>query len=199
MERNKYVKQRRDNTVGTSIFPNSEEKIIDQLHKDVFDNDDNPSKKLKQIRKAEPFEKLRLATEKFERAGGKLPRVFLIPIGSPGMASARQIFSRNFFACSGFDVVENIRFSDSDKAASTALKNEADMVVICSSDEDYDKYAREITGIIKNKNKNVIIIVAGNPVEIKESLEKEGVDGFIHVKTSILDTLEKYQKHFRII
>lgn len=189
--------KKKKNVLGTSIFPNSEEKIIDNLDKNIKNK--TAFKKLKISRLAIPFEELRLATERFEKNGGQLPKVFIVPIGNPAMASARQIFSRNFFACAAFDIVENARFPDSTKAINSSLDNKANIVVICSSDNEYKDLATNICKGIKNKNKDIFIVVAGNPVEEIENLKNAGIDDFIHLKTNILDSLKKYQKHFKII
>jgi methylmalonyl-CoA mutase len=120
---------------------------------------------LKPYRKALPFERLRIKTEKHVEAGNKKPVIFLLPIGKPAMASARQIFSTNFFGVAGFKIVSNARFKDIESGIEAAKQKQADLVVLCSSDEEYLDLAKEANKLL---DKNTKMVVAGNPVDIIE-------------------------------
>ena len=84
--------------------------------------------------------------------------------------------------------------SDSQFAVSNS-----DIAIICSSDDDYEPIGVEITEKLKTQNSKLKVIIAGNPVSSIDTLKNTGVDDFIHMKSSILDVLEDYQKHFNII
>ncbi len=74
------------------------------------------------------------------------------------------------------------------------LQNNADIVAICSSDDEYLNYAPQITKELKERNPNIKIIITGNPKEHINKLEQAGVDDFIHVRSNALETLKKYQE-----
>jgi len=145
-------------------------------------------------RGAQAFEDLRLATERhFDKTGYK-PKVFLLTIGNPSMRSARASFSSNFFGCAGFEILNNAGFDTPEDGAKTALENNADIVVICSSDNEYVNFAPTIINRLKEKNSDIKIIIAGNPKEHIEKLEQSGVDNFIHIRSNALEMLKKYQE-----
>jgi len=149
-------------------------------------------------RKSEEFEKLRLKTEEFVKNGGTQPKVFLLQIGNPGMSSARGIFSGNFFAVAGFEIINNPRFNTVDEAITEAIRSKSDIVVICSADDEYLAYAPEIATQMKKKNPQCMIVVAGFPKDINEELKQKGVDDFIHTKSPVLETLMDYQQKLGI-
>ena len=57
-------------------------------------------------RAASDFEALRLATEK----SAVRPKVFMLTIGNLAMRLARAQFSSNFFACAGYEIIDNLGF-----------------------------------------------------------------------------------------
>jgi methylmalonyl-CoA mutase len=81
----------------------------------------------------------------------------------------------------GYDTVE--------EGVADAKKEGADIVVMCSSDDEYATYA---PGAFKQLDKE-IFVVAGNP-DSKEELEKVGIKNFIHVRSNLLEELKAYQK-----
>ena len=67
-----------------------------------------------------------------------------------------------------------------------ALEAKADIVVICSSDEEYAQYAIPAYELLKDK---AIFIVAGAPA-CTEELQAAGIENFIHVRVNVLETLK---------
>jgi methylmalonyl-CoA mutase len=80
---------------------------------------------------------LRLATEK----SGKTPKVFLLTIGNLAMRLARAQFSSNFFGCAGYEIMDNIGFETVEDGVNAALNAKAEIIVLCSSDDEYAEYA----------------------------------------------------------
>ncbi len=99
-------------------------------------------------RGAEDFEKLRLATER----SGRRPLAFMLTIGNPAMRRARAQFSTNFFACAGYQVKDNNGFETASEGVKAALEAKADIIVICSSDDDYAIVAHDIFTLGKGKS-----------------------------------------------
>jgi len=71
--------------------------------------------KLRPYRGAEPFEALRLRTERHAAKTGRRPRVLLLEYGDTRMRKARVTFSMNFFAAAGFEIVP--AFAEADPVA----------------------------------------------------------------------------------
>ncbi len=137
---------------------------------------------LQPTRLGEEFEQLRLATE----ASGKRPKAFMLTIGNLAMRQARAQFSCNFLAAAGYEVIDNLGFKSVEEGAEAAIAAGADIVVICSSDDEYATYAIPAYEALKEK---AIFIVAGAPA-CSEELEKAGIENFIHVRVNVLETLK---------
>ena len=64
---------------------------------------------LPRIRLAEPFERLRDASDKILAQTGARPKVFLATLGKPADFNARANFAKNFFEAGGIEAVEQRR------------------------------------------------------------------------------------------
>jgi methylmalonyl-CoA mutase len=182
---------RREILLGTNQYPNSGEKKLKEIDTNVYgvkqETSSNPVvKPLKQIRGAMAFEELRLLTEKNK----KRPKVFMLTIGSASRRLARSQFSCNFFACAGFEVIDNAGFKTIDEGIAAATKAKSDIVVLCTSDDECPQYAPELYSKL---DKKFIMVVAGNP-PVMEELKKTGMENFISIKSNLLESLRKYQQ-----
>ena len=65
------------------------------------------------------------------------------------------------------------------------MEKGADVVVLCSSDDEYAEYA---PAAYKYLNGRAMFVVAGNPA-CAEDLKAIGIEHFIHVRVNVLDTL----------
>ena len=134
-------------------------------------------------RAAEEFESLRLETE----AAKKQPVAFMLTIGNLAMRIARAQFSCNFLACTGYKVIDNNGFATIAEGIKAARKAKADIIVLCSSDDEYATLAPKAWKKLQNAKE--IFIVAGAPA-CMEDLQKLGIQNFIHVRCNVLDTLK---------
>ena len=138
-------------------------------------------------RAAEEFETLRLTTE-----GSKhQPVAFMLTIGNLAMRIARAQFSCNFLACAGYKVIDNNGFKTVKEGIKAARKAKADIIVLCSSDDEYATYAPEAWKELQGAKE--MFIVAGAPA-CMEDLQKLGIENFIHVRVNVLDTLRKFNQ-----
>ena len=135
-------------------------------------------------RLASEFETLRLSTEK----AAKQPIAFMLTIGNLAMRQARAQFSCNFLAAAGYKVMDNLGFKTVEEGVDAALEAKADIVVICSSDDEYAEYA---IPAYKYLNSRAMFVVAGAPA-CSEDLKAAGIENFIHVKSNQLETLKAY-------
>ena len=135
-------------------------------------------------RAASEFEALRLQTE----ASGKRPKAFMLTIGNLAMRQARAQFSCNFLACAGYEVIDNLGFATVEEGIEAAMAAKADIVVLCSSDDEYAEYA---VPAFKALNGRAMFIVAGAPA-CMDDLKAAGIENFIHVRVNVLETLKEY-------
>ena len=140
--------------------------------------------KLDQSRQASAFEALRLETEE----SGRRPKAFMLTIGNLAMRQARAQFSCNFLACAGYEVIDNLGFATVEEGVEAAMAAKADIVVLCSSDDEYAEYA---VPAFKAVDGRAMFIVAGAPA-CMDDLKAAGIENFIHVRCNVLETLKKF-------
>jgi methylmalonyl-CoA mutase len=151
-------------------------------------------KPLTQFRLAEMFEELRIASENFNKKTGSKPKVFLATMGPLKQFKARADFSRAFFEVGGFEIIYPNGFASTDEAVTAAIESNAQVVVICSTDGTYPVLVPPIVKGIKEKSKNIKVILAGYPKDQIEEHKKSGVDDFIYLGADaylVLSTLLK--------
>ncbi len=190
-ERKASIRRRKEKLLGTNIFPNQGERLENPHFKKTRKKEDSHEvEPLKPIRAAEEFESLRMAVDRTE----KIPKVFLLTIGDPVMRKARAQFSQGFFGCAGYKVIDNIGFISPEEGARAAEETKANIVVVCSSDEEYADYVPRINTLLKGSS---ILVVAGEP-ECMDELRREGIDHFISVRSNLLETLSEYNRELGI-
>lgn len=188
--------------IGTNQYPNLKESMLDKVVKQPSKTYQEPPAKYQKLnltRSAQPFEMLRLALEKFVASGKKKPAVYLLTFGNLTMRKARATFATNFFGCAGYEVLEDATFKTVEEGVKASLEAKAEIVVICSSDEEYATIAPSVAEEIKKVNPAIKVIVAGYPKEIQETLKLAGVDDFIHVRSNLVETLSKFHEMLGII
>ncbi|MDD3875556.1 MAG: methylmalonyl-CoA mutase family protein [Bacteroidales bacterium] len=188
--------KRKEILLGTNQYPNYSEKMLDKIEPKA---DPLQLSAQKDMRLAKSFEALRLATEDFVKRGNPVPKVFLLPVGNVGMRKARASFALNFFACAGYKVIDNNGFNTIDEGVKVALDSKAEIIVICSSDEEYATLGVELCKHFKEKSKEKLIVVAGNPTESIDALRSEGVYEFIHMRSNVLSTLQKFNSALGVL
>jgi methylmalonyl-CoA mutase len=143
--------------------------------------------KLNFARGASEFEALRFDTEK----SGKTPKVFMLTIGNLAMRLARSQFASNFFACAGYEIIDNLGFETVEGGIRAAREKNADIIVLCSSDEEYTALAPEAYRLIEGKE---IFVVAGAPA-CMDDLKAAGIEHFIHLKSNVLESLQQFNRY----
>ena len=186
--------KRKEFLLGTNQFPNFTEKSegkqpIEKCGK-CCGNAEAEGQGIQSSRLASDFETLRLTTEKAK----KVPVAFMLTIGNLAMRQARAQFSCNFLAAAGYQVIDNLGFKTVEEGVDAALKAGADIVVICSSDDEYAEYA---VPAFKYLNGRAMFVVAGAPA-CMEDLQKEGIENYIHVRVDQLKTLKEYNQKLGI-
>ena len=193
-KRDLNVATRRENLLGINQFPNFTEKADDldlaELAVEAIDLtvEDAEIETIKPYRGAQAFEKLRVATDKYSK-DNKRPLSFMLTVGNLNFRKARAQFACNFFAVAGYAVQDNNGFATVDEGVAAAKAAGADIIVICSSDDEYAEMAPTAFEAIKD---DAIFVVAGAPA-CTEELKAKGVNNFINVKSNLLVELTAYQ------
>lgn len=196
-ERHTAVAKRKETLLGTNEFPNFTETAHEKLATPAVittgcgcsagEKQQEGLQPLNFDRGANQFEELRLTTER-----GKQPVVFMLTIGNLAMRLARSQFSGNFFGCAGYKLVDNLGFETVQEGIDAAVAAKADIVVLCSSDDEYETYAPEAYRLLDGRAQ---FVVAGNPA-CTEQLQALGIEHFIHVRSNVLETLQHFNELF---
>lgn len=189
-KRHTDVARRKEILLGTNQYPNINEMAADKI--EIKDSEcrcgcateGDLSKALPTKRAASDFEQLRLATE----AAANRPKVFMLTIGNLAMRLARAQFSSNFFGCAGYEIIDNLGFDTVEQGIDAALKKKADVIVLCSSDDEYATLAPEA---FKYLNGRAQFVVAGAPA-CMDDLKALGINDYVHVRVNVLDTLRDF-------
>ena len=185
--------KRKEFLLGTNQFPNFTEKSEGKKAKACAcgcgQAEEPAFKAINSTRLAADFEDLRIHTEET-----KVPVAFMLTIGNLAMRQARAQFSCNFLACAGYKVIDNLGFKTVEEGVDAALEAKADIVVICSSDDEYAEYA---IPAFKYLNGRAMFVVAGAPA-CMEDLKAAGIENYIHVKCNVLETLKEYNQKLGI-
>jgi methylmalonyl-CoA mutase len=181
--REKAVATRRRVFVGTNQFANSAEQALSRCE---------AGRICETKRGSQPYEELRLRTERHAADGGLTPRVLLAEFGDVKLRAARSTFAANFFACAGFETVTR-RFR---KAAEIAAA-EGDLIVLSSADKEYAAIAAELMPKLKAMGRATPVVVAGSP-EDATMLAAAGIADFVHARSNPVEVLSKWQERLGI-
>ena len=189
--------KRKEFLLGTNQFPNFTEKsdgkrpvgkacccakAADSKCEPVF-------KTIESTRLAADYEDLRIHTEET-----RVPTAFMLTIGNLAMRQARAQFSCNFLATAGWTVKDNLGFKTVEEGVDAALEAGADVIVLCSSDDEYAEYA---IPAFKYLDGRAMFVVAGAPA-CMEDLKAAGIENFIHVRCNVLETMKEYNQKLGI-
>jgi methylmalonyl-CoA mutase len=194
-KRNDDLATRKTILLGTNQYPNTLEKISDTVDMqkafgEKIVETDLMVDPIRLSRGSRQYDILRIAVDK----AAKRPAVFLLPIGNQAMRKARSQFASNFFGCAGYHIIDNQGFDTVEEAVAQSIGSEAEIIVVCSSDEEYPIFAPEIFRRLKEK---AIIVIAGNPASIEE-LKSIGLENFIHIKSNLIETIKGFNKKLGI-
>jgi methylmalonyl-CoA mutase len=187
--RRKAIATRREILLGTNQYPNFTEMAASKTTNHVGEcncGGESIIPALDFSRGASEFEALRLATEK----SGKTPKVFMLTIGNLAMRLARSQFSSNFFACAGYKIIDNLGFDTVEAGVEAAVKAGAEVVVLCSSDDEYAELAVPAYKALAGRAE---FVVAGAPA-CSDELKAQGIASFINIKSNVLETLKAFNE-----
>ncbi len=183
------IATRKKSILGTNQYPNTLEKLDTSLEPPIVEQNNNLEiEPLKLYRGAKELEKIRFATDSYA-IDNKRPVVWMFTYGNLAMRKARSQFAGNFFGCAGYEIVDNPGFGTIEEGIKEAKNAKPDIIVICSSDDEYKEISEPIYNALKDET---IIALAGYPKELIEKLNEIGLTNLIHVKSNLLEELTKY-------
>jgi methylmalonyl-CoA mutase len=190
----KAVSSRREILLGTNQYPNFNEQAFQKVEITSAETVASPCgctpigvETLPPVRASQEFEELRFATENSKAT----PKVFMLTIGNLAMRLARAQFSSNFFACAGYEIIDNLGFESVESGMKAAEKAGANVVVLCSSDDEYVELAPKAHQLLKDSD--TLFVVAGAPA-CMDDLKQQGIEHFINVKSNVLETLKNFNQ-----
>jgi len=189
-KRRAAVALRKETLLGTNQYANTGEFMNGQFRGyrcAVSCTEEKMAEPLETFRLGEAFEELRLKTER----SGRRPKVFMLTIGNLAMRKARSGFACNFFSVAGFEVIDNNGFSSVDEGVEAAVAAKVDIIVLCSSDDEYLALVPQAVAAAKGKG---ILVLAGYPKPIVKELKAAGIENFIFAGQNVVEALDGYQK-----
>jgi methylmalonyl-CoA mutase len=190
-KKNRNIALRKMSLLGTNQYPNTTEHLDRSFVKSLEKTSSESSVELLvPYRGAEAFEEIRLKTDAYAE-NNKRPVVWMFTYGNLAMRRARSQFAGNFFGVAGFEITDNPGFATVEEGIKAARKAKPDIVVICSSDEEYADIALPVYKALKNET---IVVLAGYPQDLADKFREEGLNRFIHVRSHVLDELRNYQQ-----
>jgi len=193
-KRRAAVVSRKETLLGTNQYANTGELMKDQIRGyrcAVSCFEEKIAEPIETFRLGEVFEELRLKTEH----SGRRPKAFMLTIGNLAMRKARSGFACNFFSVAGFEVIDNNGFASVEEGVDAAVAANANIIVLCSSDDEYPALAPQAVAAAKGKG---ILVLAGYPKPIMEELKAAGIENFIFTGQNVVEALAEYQKMFGI-
>jgi methylmalonyl-CoA mutase len=198
-ERQAAIATRKDPLVGTSDYPDLGEMPAAVLTADKVSVPPLPAintfPALAPIRLAEPFERLRDASDEVVRKTGLRPKIALIELGTPADFTARANFAKNLFEAGGLEAVELAVPLSGDGEETTrqiagGMKaSGAALACLCSSDEIYERAGADAARALAAAGARPIYL-AGRPKN-DAPYREAGVSGFIHAGCDALAILRQ--------
>jgi methylmalonyl-CoA mutase len=192
-KREKAVATRKDALTGTSEFPHLAEAPVSVLDVPPVKPDALPAERtfepLTAIRLAEPFERLRDASDRMRAETGVPPKIFLANLGSPSDFIARATFAKNFFEAGGIEAVAPERTTGTDAVADAFKVSGAKLACLCSTDAVYAREAAAAAKALAGAGA-AHMYLAGRPKDLEPALREAGVQAFIYAGCDVLATLQ---------
>jgi methylmalonyl-CoA mutase len=189
-ERQKAIAQRSDILTGSNAYPDLHETAPALL--DVPPRaEPEPAKDIRtaplpRLRLAEPFERLRDASDRMLAETGTRPRIFLACLGAQADFTPRASFATNLFESGGIEAVsqqiEAATLGSAFRHAGTPL------ACLCGSDQAYDGAAAAAAALKAAGARHIYL--AGRPGAREAEWRSAGVQSFVYEGCDALATLQ---------
>lgn len=192
-DRQRAAARRKDPLTGTSDYPDLREAPVATVNVPTVAPPQEMSavvtiQALPRIRMAEPFERLRDASDRILENNGRRPRIFLASLGAASDFTARATFARSFYEAGGIEAVINDGFKDRAQMITAFKASGAGFACLCSSDKVYTSQATEAANALTAAG--AIVHLAGRPGENEAAWRQAGVKAFVYAGCDTLSTLQ---------
>jgi len=191
-ERQQAVARRKDAITGTSDYPDLGETPATTLNIPAVappkEGAAISAQALPRIRLAEPFERLRDASDRILEKTGSRPKVFLANLGTASDFTARATFAKSFYEAGGIAAVTNDGFKDRAAIVDAFKASHAKFACLCSSDKIYEKEAAAAAQALTAAG--AIVHLAGRPGDREAAWRQAGMKSFIYTGCDVLSTLQ---------
>ncbi len=140
------------------------------------------------MRLAEPFERLRDASDRMLKGTGRRPAVFLATLGRMAEFTARAAFARNAFEAGGIEAVGGKVHDGLDALIDAFRESRAEIACVCGTDEAYGERGVEVAAALKAAGAQGVWL-AGRPGEREAEFRAAGMDAFVFAGCDILSEL----------
>ena len=146
------------------------------------------------MRLAEPFERLRDASDAMLQKTGARPKVYLVALGSEPSHRRRIAFVREWLEAGGVEPVYDGEAATPDAAVERLRASGASLACLCRNDEidaaQTQAFARAIraSGVMG-------LSLAGPPGDAETALRDAGIDGFIFVGADAIAALQHIHRY----
>ena len=189
LQKLKLISQRRTPLVGINKYPN----LMETVDASLLSTGASANPKVLTPRRASlEIEAIRRKTEEFVLATKKRPIVELSSYGNLTMRKARAAFAYDFIGVSGYKVLQEKSFESAEKAAELSAKSDSNVVVMCSSDDDYNETALAFIKTFRALNNTKVLLIAGAPTNMDE-LTEAGLDGCVNMRSDVIATISSIQ------
>jgi len=179
---------RKDAIIGTSTFPNLSEKHPTK-RREYQQNKLIPKRRL-----AETFENIRLQVEAIQPR----PQVMIANIGNALKNKPRIDFCIGYFEPAGFSVTAGVSFETVDQAVKAALKSEAQVIVLCSTDDTYPSIVADFAKKLRAKDKQKVLVLAGYPKEHIQVFSKAGIEFYVYMRQNVVQNITAILKRMGV-
>jgi len=179
---------RKDAIIGTSTFPNLSEKRPSKR------SEYRQNKHIPRRRLAETFENIRLQVEAIKPR----PQVMIANIGNALKNKPRIDFCVGYFEPAGFAVISGEGFDTVDLAVKAALQSEAQIIVLCSTDDAYPSIVPEFAKKLRAKDKQKVLVLAGYPKEHIEAFSKAGIEFYVYMRQNVVQNITAILKRMGV-
>jgi methylmalonyl-CoA mutase len=190
------IAQRTLPITGTSAFPLLAEGPVSVLETAPTAANESPTAgdgvPLPSRRDAEPYERLRAASDEQFRKTGDRPKIFLANLGSPQGFAAAAAFAVNFFAAAGIEGVSNGSFETPQEAADAFRASGCKIACICAPEAVSTQPLIDTARALRGAGAVRIYLTGRDQRETETALLEAGVNELICAgddTLAILDTL----------
>jgi methylmalonyl-CoA mutase len=184
--------------VGTNEFPDLGEALVNVLGVEQASVPPMPLripiKPLALTRLAEPYERLRDASDRALATTGARPKVFLANLGASADFTERATFATNFFATGGIEAVNSDGFASRAALIAAFKASGAWLACLCAADAVYDQDAADAAHALKSAGARHLYLV-GNRGTHEAPWQAAGIDTFIHTGCDALAILQSSLDH----